>query len=354
LQAFVLQAALFFDTSQPCCSRTIIVRQTKLEQFNSLDSQMKYNTLLTSLALLLAVCSSFVKGSETIEDAGRFLQLDRYEIGDSSIDFGGTTVTLIFPLSSLVPNNTVEIVTFSDLDCTTDITGNDFLVLEIFYDENPAPDEFTDREVTLHYTIEPGLMQTSDVWHQDADDQYFMKFCVGFSLKSGEITDPDSVTISSMDIGVILQVDLLGDFSAAVPVRPGDMLEENAEQVYYVEGWLCDPVTNERLVTAEPLTQGTPLRVCVKPTEEALTDGVFMRRIESFTFQRDSSVGGLLSQTAVREGETANAGLTQLVCERGWELCYFDTLLNADFYFGAGTVTGFGEAWLQVSFALKE
>jgi hypothetical protein len=349
----VLQAALFFDTSQPFCSRAIIVRQTKLEQFSALDSRMKYNRLLTSSALL-AVCSSFVRGTEAMEDSGRFLQLDRYAIGDSSIDFGGTSVTLIFPLSSLVPNNTVEIITFSDLDCTVDISDNDFLVLDLIYDSNPAPDEFTDREVTLHYTIEPGLMQTSDVWHQDQDDQYFMKFCVGFSLKSGDISDPDSVTIAGIDTGVILQVDLLGDFAGSVPVRPGDMLEENAEQVYYVEGWLCDPVNNERLVTAEPQTQGTPLRVCVKPTDEALADGVFMRRIESFTFQRDSQLGGLLSQTAVREGESANAGLTQLVCERGWELCYFDTLLNADFYFGAGSVTGFGEAWLQVSFALKE
>jgi hypothetical protein len=286
-----------------------------------------------------------------MEDFGRFLQFGRYEIGDSRIIFGGTTVRLIFPVSSLVPNNTIEIFTYSDLDCTTDISDNDFLVPEITYDTNPTPDEFTNREVTIDYTIEPTLIQASDVWHQDEDDQFFMKFCMGFGLMSGDVSDPDSVTLASIDTGVILEVKLMGDFAGVVSVSPGDRLDESAEQAYFVEGFLCDQ-NNEKLVYDEPMTQGRTLRVCVKPRDDALADGVFMRRIESFTFQRADSVGGLLSQTAVREGESANAGLTQLVCERGWELCYFDTLLNADFYFGAGTVSGFGEAWLQVSFAL--
>jgi hypothetical protein len=274
--------------------------------------------------------------------------LGRYDIGENRINFQGTTVTMIYPLSDLVPDNSIVLTTYSDSDCTVDISDNDFIVPEIIYDDNPLPDGTKNREVTIHYTIDPIKVQGSDIWVQRSDDQFFMNFCVGLSLSTGDVSDPNSVSISGIDTVVLLQVDLLGDFGAEVVVAEGDRLDEEASQVYYVEGFLCD-TSNNRIVYSTPLTQGTLVRVCVKPQDDALADGVYMRRVESFTFQREDQVGGAISQRAVRDGQSANKALTELVCIRGSDLCHFDTLLNADFYFGAGTVTGFGEAWLQVS-----
>ena len=97
-----------------------------------------------------------------------------------------------------------------------------------------------------------------------------------------------------------------------------------------------------------PLTQGDNVRVCVVPEEVALLDGVLLRRIDSFTYMRQSPTdGNTILQEAVRDGATANDVTTELFCERGSELCYFDTVLRSDFFFGRGEVYGFGEAWLQ-------
>lgn len=130
--------------------------------------------------------------------------------------------------------------------------------------------------------------------------------------------------------------------------RPNDPGSENVFQNYFVEGFLCDD-NLEEIVYLYPLVQGEKVKVCVKPTDDALADGVYMRRVDSFTYWRDNpTAGATVTQIALTDGESANPALTELFCERGWELCHFDTLLKSDFYFGTGRVFGYGEAWLQV------
>lgn len=120
-------------------------------------------------------------------------------------------------------------------------------------------------------------------------------------------------------------------------------------QKYHVDGYLCDD-NLEAIIYMVPLVQGTKVRVCVQPTDDALQDGVYMRQVDSFTYQRQEPDGGqLVTQVALNDGESADPATTELFCERGWDLCYFDTLLKADFYFSPGRVFGYGEAWLQVS-----
>ena len=121
----------------------------------------------------------------------------------------------------------------------------------------------------------------------------------------------------------------------------------SAFQKYFVEGYICDDNLEEVLVIL-PLTQGENIRVCVVPEEVALLDGVLLRRIDSFTYIRQKPKDGTtIIQEAVRDGATANDATTELFCERGSEVCYFDTVLRSDFFFGRGEVYGFGEAWLQ-------
>jgi hypothetical protein len=130
--------------------------------------------------------------------------------------------------------------------------------------------------------------------------------------------------------------------------RPKDPGLESFMQKYFVVGYLCDD-NKEQMIYRVPISQGSKVRVCVEPTDEALQDGVYMRRIDSFTYQREKAEAGqYVTQVAVRDGASADPATTDLFCERGWKLCYFDTLLKGDFYFSTGPVFGFGEAWLQV------
>jgi hypothetical protein len=301
------------------------------------------------LLALLALSSPLVRADVNQTETERLLQeaLERYEIGGSRIVYQGLKVVLIFPVNDLNEDGSIEITTFSDNQCSVNIDGNDFLMPNITYDDNLDPDGLKNREITIVYTIDPILIQLSDVWIQTENDQFFMKFCVAFGLKLDSA--PATAVISTLETVISLQVDLVGDFGESVNVGPNDQNEEEAEQIYYVEGFLCDEKTNQPLMSASPRSQGSMVRVCVKPRDDALVDGVYMRRVDSFTFTRDDLLGGGISQEAVRDGRTANDALTQLECPRGVDLCYFDTLLRSDFYFGPGTVNGFGEAWLQVS-----
>jgi hypothetical protein len=125
---------------------------------------------------------------EPVVDHDRILQkiLTRYEIGESRLTFRGTMVNLVFPVSDLVPDGSISITTYSDTDCTVDITGNDFLVSNVTYDDNPAPDGSKNRDVNLLYTIDPTGIQQSDVWTQDENSQFFMNFCIGINLHPGD------------------------------------------------------------------------------------------------------------------------------------------------------------------------
>jgi hypothetical protein len=273
--------------------------------------------------------------------------LDRYQVGQSTIDFDGVYIDLTYPLSDLVPDNSIVITTYSDRDCTVDITGNNYLTPEIIYDDNPNPTGEKNREVLVQYTIDPKEIQDEDVWIEKDDTSVFVSFCAAINLYTGDISDPGSAPLARLDTVVYLQVNFEGGFNAEVPVGPGDRNNENAQEMYTVEGFICDE-SNTPLQSERPMVQGEKVRVCVKPTAKALADGIYMRRVDSFTFYREKDDGTQIIQTALRDGSSVNSELTELTCDRGSELCSFETLLKSDFYFRPGLIFGYGEAWLQV------
>jgi hypothetical protein len=142
----------------------------------------------------------------------RLLQvLGRYDIGESVISYSGTVITLKFPLSDQVPDGSVSATTYSDGDCSVNITGNNFLVPSILYDENPNPDGTKNREVTVRYDIDAIEIQKSDVWVQDQSNQFFMNFCMSVNLHSG---DANTTGVSQTQETVVrLKVDFMGGFA---------------------------------------------------------------------------------------------------------------------------------------------
>jgi hypothetical protein len=217
----------------------------------------------------------------------------------------------------------------------------------ISYDDNPNPTGEKNREVTVTYTIDPNEIRDEDVWIDNSDGTVYLSFCTAINLYTGPINDPGSGPYSKLDTVVNLQVDFEGGWDVELPVGPSDIRKENAHEIYLVEGFICDE-SNSLLDSEEPMKQGQKVRVCVKPTDEALADGIYMRRVDSFTFYRFREDGTQITQLALRDGKSANNELTELKCLQGSELCWFETLLKADFYYKAGMIMGYGEAWLQV------
>lgn len=142
--------------------------------------------------------------------------LDRYKAGEAEIQFAGTVVQLIFPMNDQVPDGSVSTQLFSDSDCSVDISGNDYLVPTIIYDDNPNPDGTKNRQVTIKYDIDPEGIQKSDVWVQDSNDQYFMNFCMSVQLHTGDAETTQ--VMGTLETVVRLKVDLVGDFGVAVDV----------------------------------------------------------------------------------------------------------------------------------------
>lgn len=296
--------------------------------------------------------SSILSSATTTMIETRKLQLgtgvlDRYQVGESTIDFYGMAIKFVYPLSDLVPDDSISIKTYSDTDCSVDISDNTYLTHEIKYDDNPDPTGEKNREVTVIYTFDPEEIRDKDVWVRDENNQVFLTFCTGIVLHTAPLSDPISGPFTQLDTTVFLEVNLEGGFAEEFPVGPADRLDENAQESYTIEGFICDE-DNKLLESDRPMVQGEKVRICVKPTKRALADGILMRQVDSFTFYRFLDDGTQVTQTALVDGASASLELTEITCPRGSTVCWFETLLKAEFFFKTGVISGYGEAWLQV------
>jgi hypothetical protein len=281
----------------------------------------------------------------------RELQTTGYEVGEPELTYGGTSLQLVYQLSDQLNPNQVKIIPFSDEACTASIeTGNDYLVPSLTYTDDASG---ATQTLVVLFTIDPVKIQSSPIWEEASDKQFFISLCVGIALYSGDYAnDPSATSMYAVDTLVYVKVDFKGDFGTDLNVDPKDPNREVAEQVYFVEGFLCNPENNEPWQFEEPRTQGQSVRVCVKPTDDSLRDQVYMRSIQFFTFVRTDGVPDgqdPITQPAIKDQESANGDATELTCVRGTEICYFDTLLKGEFFFSPGKLEGYGEAWLQVS-----
>lgn len=118
----------------------------------------------------------------------------------------------------------------------------------------------------------------------------------------------------------------------------------NGEAEYACEGFVCDWSSNSP-DTPRVFKKGSVVRICVRQTEFARNDGIFMKRIDYFAFKRDEIP---ISQDAIEGGEAASNGLTYLDFREGDAVCSLKALLGADFYSDAGSTIGTGLCTMQV------
>jgi tetrahydromethanopterin S-methyltransferase subunit F len=161
---------------------------------------------------------------------------------------------------------------------------------------------------------------------------------------------PTAPTVSPAPTPASTQTD---DDDFTINVKPHNFTQGkryfNTTDFYNVEAYLCDDDLNP-LDSSSVRTQASgTLRVCVQRNAKCVRDSVFMKQIDAFSFFRD----GYRQVAIAPVGQEAANGLTELHCQRASHMCWFETLLSAQFFTSPGWVAGSGSATLQFGSATE-
>ncbi|KAL3905469.1 MAG: hypothetical protein SGARI_004445, partial [Bacillariaceae sp.] len=171
-------------------------------------------------------------------------------------------------------------------------------------------------------------------------------FCVRFGLYTPNAAGEDEVNY--LETIIRLDVDLSDGFNiTAVAVEPLERCEFGAEDEFLVEGYFCrdDFEYDSSLGQDGAINQGDLVKICVRPQERGLESGVRMRRISSFAFTRQ--LAPVINQPAIENALPAANGLTEVFCAPGHAICFFETILYAQFFTETTQIAGSGVADLQ-------
>ena len=361
---------------------------------------MKFLTATTSF-FLLAVSNKMANAQQeiTLEEKWRIMDTPTFEYSD-------LTFNMNFSVSEFIIPGQAEATLYTD-GCREDgapLAGQTYLTLNGnaagiatdvtggrtdfggYCDTNtcPIPDDgsqteidFYNRKVGLSFGIDPEVIATTgaDALPLSAAQRAVLndptamanpvyteetvgnvtaqvRFCVRMSLTTGNsVGDEANVEVNFLETIVTLDIDLSDGFTVdSIAVAPRDRLVRTAAQAYTCEGYFCDQdevkLTGPELASTR--NQGAALRVCVVPQLDARTDGVYMRRIDSFTWTRTDTASGVpITQPAIVDSVAASNGLTTLRCDAGDLICNFESILFATFYQTAGSVVGGGICSMQ-------
>lgn len=277
---------------------------------------------------------------------------EKWNLTDNGFEYEAMSFNLVYLTSDFVLNSMMSAELY-DMDCKEGGVAipSSELSYTLLADETEPGVGDNPRNVSVKIDINSETI-TDSVTYSDETTNGELRATVRFCMRMGLFTNSEPpIEVNFLETIVILNIDLTDGFSIdTISVTPRDQLVQTANQAYQVEGFLCD-YNNIELSDAEKASarnQGSILRVCVRPDEEARKDEVYMRYIDSFTWERDYEGNiGLIIQAAVEEREAANNGLTELYCIPGSEVCAFETILFAAMFRTPGAVNGAGIASMQ-------
>ncbi|KAL3916812.1 MAG: hypothetical protein SGILL_005009, partial [Bacillariaceae sp.] len=138
--------------------------------------------------------------------------------------------------------------------------------------------------------------------------------------------------------------DVEGPGSAGYAGGGSFVVEHPLARLYTAIGFLCNRSNEEISATDYPLTYGMKARVCVRPDALAIyQDDVRIRSIDRFVWEREDLN---ITQAAISTNSIAEPK-TEIFCDRGSQVCAFETELDERFFSKSGVVAGKGIIWLQ-------
>ena len=323
---------------------------------------MKYASLLLQIA---AVFTSYVVlvesrqhdkiGDEFVapQPARRLATLqEKWNLTDNGFEYEGLSFNLTYITSDFILNSMMQAELY-DVGCKEGgvVVPSSELSWTLNQDDTEPGVGDLERDASIRIDINSATI-TDSVTYSDEVVDGIQKATVQFCMRMGLFTNSDPpIEVNFLETIVTLFIDLTDGFSIdTINVAQKDKLIRTANQAYEVEGYLCDSDDIE-LSDSDKVAvrnQGSVLRVCVRPDEEARNDQVYMRFIDTFTWQRDyGGAIGVLYQPAVEERDPASNGLTELFCTSGAEVCAFESILFASMFRTPGAVTGSGIASMQ-------
>ena len=124
----------------------------------------------------------------------------------------------------------------------------------------------------------------------------------------------------------------------------GSGTPQNVSFTTNVEVFECDS-NNSPYTKQTAYEQGELYRICIKPDPEAISLGLYMRRIDNLFYSRQDVPG--LVQYAVEGGITDFYGMSEVFCDRGSDVCRVETIIRSEFFATPGMVNVVGIASLQ-------
>jgi hypothetical protein len=298
-------------------------------------------------SILLTQCLAVENDSRELASLAQ-----KWNISGPLFDYEELGFSLNYEVSDFILDAMVEHEIY-DQDCAEGGVKVDSSILTATFtpDNTAAGTGDLMRGVNVDVVINPDTISSSSIYSEQVIDNQMIatvRFCHRFMLST--LSD-SPIEVNFREALVTLTIDLTDGFSiGALNVSPKDKFAKTANQVYQVEGYQCtygnQPLSELQLALSR--NQGSLIRVCVRPDETARDDGIYMRSIDSFVFERDyGGAIGKVTQVAIVNGEEADNLLTLLYCTAGDEICAFESLLMAIFFRLSGAVDGTGIASMQ-------
>jgi hypothetical protein len=292
----------------------------------------------------LAAVAPCANGESTLEE--------KWEIGETpTFDYSSLDFTLTFAITDFILAGQAAYTMYTS-GCKEEGTPlvnqtSGLIAMGLDDTDNTVRQEDVtlNQEATIKISVDPTTISTNTELYSEDTTIGAVNAQIVFCVRFGLSTPGDNVEVNFLETVITLDIDLSDGFEiGSIAVEPKDKLVRTAAQAYQVEGYVCTDEEIEGDLTAIR-NQGAQIRVCVRPDAEARSDGIYMRRIDSFTWNRDSPVS--ITQTAVENGLASSNTLTDLFCEPGELVCNFVSILFASFYATPGAVAGSGVASMQ-------
>jgi len=229
---------------------------------------------------------------------------------------------LDYLMSSPISGQKVEYAVYSDKECKGGVISGDEIDATLV--------ETSDRSVQLSLLLNPHNIHGA-LYVSYRDDFAVIEVCTRvWVTQPGIVSSPVS---PPRDSYVIIKADL-NNLQGIV-----DILDSNSPN-WGVDVFRCDHQYRMIPEPAPIIRNGDTLRLCLKPTERTIEEGIYLALVNSFNFERDNVV-----QTAVES--FGNDAVTEVICERGSTLCAVESVLSNDFFHSEGEVKAVGIVYLQ-------